>query len=181
MNKTSMLLMVAGGTLLLVVISYFPGGTALLKQHQPAAQIITPFILIATVWMLRLQLGHIEDQNELQRAVASKSAIQELNKVLLDEKQKDFLRFLFPHVKESNDESNPSPEEKQARETMMAFSLMNSLEMLYLTQKEHVSREDFKRLLRGFTGNVRDIWNDEFATVYHPAFQEIVEEVFAEN
>jgi len=44
-----------------------------------------------------------------------------------------------------------------------------------------VSRDDFKRLLHGFTGNVREIWSDEFATVYHPDFKEIVEEVFAEN
>ena len=43
---------------------------------------------------------------------------------------------------------------------MMAFSLMNSLEMLYLTQREHedVSHDDLKSLISNFTTNVRGMW-----------------------
>ena len=61
---------------------------------------------------------------------------------------------------------------------MMAFSLMNSLEMLYLTRDKKADREEFKRLLHGFIKNVHPYWNDEFAAVYHPEFQKIVREVF---
>ena len=63
----------------------------------------------------------------------------------------------------------------------MAFSLMNSLEMLYLTRDENADREAFKKLLHGFTQNVRGHWKDQFPTVYHPEFQEIVEEAFAKK
>lgn len=66
---------------------------------------------------------------------------------------------------------------------MIAFSLMNAREMLYLTQRERVPRKNFQRLLKGVTTNVRDIWEDKknnFPTVYHPDFQQIVEEVFDE-
>ena len=134
-----------------------------------AAQIITPFILAATLVALYGQISHIRDQNELQRAVVSKGAIQELNKILLNENQEDFLRFVFPHTTE-----------KEARQVMMAFSLMNSLEMLYLARDKEADREEFKRLLHGFTKSVRPYWSEEFAAVYHPEFQKIVEEVFEE-
>ena len=148
----------------------------LAKSIAEAAQIVTPFILIVTLVVLYRQLEHIQEQNshtqiqnDLQRAVASKSAIQELNEVLLDDKQKDFLRFVFPDM-----------DEKEAREAMMAFSLMNSLELLYLARDKKTDREAFKPLLRGFTKNVRVHWKDPFPTVYHPDFQEIVNEVFDE-
>jgi len=62
----------------------------------------------------------------------------------------------------------------------MAFSLMNSLELLYLTRDENADDEAFKSLLHGFTKNVRVHWNANFATVYHPKFQKIVKEVFDE-
>ena len=180
---------ILGGVILLIVsAAASEGGNELLKQFEPAAQIISSIVLIGTVVVLYIQLGHIQEQNDLQRAVASKSAIQELNKVLLDKQQEDFLRFVFPKlIDTSNGKSgltpgeNLIPGEEQARKIMMAFSLMNSLELLYLARDEKVEREDFKRLLRGFTANVRELWNDDFATVYHPDFQKIVEEVFEEN
>lgn len=166
-----LLMLLAGG------FNYLWPGVEKSSNIEAAAQIITPFILVATVVILYSQLGHIQVQNnqiqvqnELQRNVASKSAIQDLNKVLLDEKQDEFLRFVFPTLKE-----------EKAREAMMAFSLMNSLEMLYLTRDKNVDREEFKDLLRGFTTKVRDHWKDSFPTVYHPDFQKIVAEVFAEK
>lgn len=39
----------------------------------------------------------------------------------------------------------------------------------------------FKNLLHGFIQNVRVHWKGEFPTVYHPEFQKIVEEIFAEK
>lgn len=175
-NPTIVMIGALGGTMLLLAIiaSVWPGNT----QSQSignAAQILTPFILAATVVILYYQLGHIQTQNELQRTVASKSAIQELNKVLLDEQQDDFLRFVFPNV-----------EKKDARQAMMAFSLMNSLEMLYLTREKKKTREaqeaaheEFKSLLMGFISNVRVHWKGGFPAVYHPDFQDIVQEAFA--
>ena len=173
---------IGGAILLLVLMSTTDAGSKLLEQFQPAANILSPIVLILTVGVLAVQLHHIQDQNELQRNVASKSAIQALNEVMLDKQQEDFLRFVFPDSTEGSDQN---PEKPSPRQIMMAFSLMNSLEMLYLTQREHkhVSHDDLKSLLRGFTTNVREIWEGDknFATVYHPAFQKIVKEVFDEK
>ena len=171
MQNLSLLLIGGLGTVVLLLgFMTYGGGHQRLRELEPAAQILSSIVLIMTVLVLSRQLGHIQDQNELQRAVASKGSIQELNKVLLDKQQEDFLRFVFPEIKG-----------EKARQSMMAFSLMNSLELLYLTQRERVSRDDFKNLLRGFTRNVRGIWDGNFATVYHPDFQKIVEEVFDET
>lgn len=170
---------ILGGVILLIVsTAASEEGNKLLARFEPAAQIISSIFLIGTVVVLYIQLGHIQDQNELQRNVASKSSIQALNEVILNKDNPDFLPFVFPHLV---NEAEPHAGMEQARKSMMAFSLMNSLEMLYLTQKEKVDRENFKRLLNSFTVNVRELWNDDFATVYHPDFQKIVEEVFKEN
>ena len=194
-NTIRYLLLALGGAPIIVgigaVIIHFLSESKGAKSVAEAAQIITPFILIITLVVLYRQLEHIQEQNshtqaqnDLQRAVASKSAIQALNEVILSKEQRDeFLPFIFPDL---IDEGDPEPGMEQARKTMMAFSLMNSLELLYLAQDEEVKRDDckrkdFKRLLRGFTGTVHGIWSDEFATVYHPDFKEIVEEVFAEK
>ena len=155
--------------LILGYMTYFGGGLNHLKQLEPAAQILSSIVLIMTVIVLTRQLGHIQEQNDLQRTVASKSSIQELNKVLLDEQQEDFLRFVFPGARE-----------KDAREAMMAFSLMNSLEMLYLTRDKNADDEAFKGLLKDFIPNVRVHWKGEFPTVYHPDFRKIVQDVFNE-
>lgn len=207
-NPTLVMIGALGVTiLLLVVMMYVWPGDKKSKNVGDAAQILTPFILVVTAVILYHQLGHIQGQNkelqdqnkqfrkqnELQRNVASKSAIQALNEVILDKDNRDFLPFLFPQVPATNDEASGeanalTDEEKEARKTMMAFSLMNSLEMLYLTQDEkrredEASRAAFRKLLAGFTGKARKIWEDSptFATVYHPEFREIVEETFAET
>lgn len=171
-------LFLVGMLMVLMVAAYYYGTGTGLERYSPVAEIMGALILLLTLILVYMQIGHIRDQNDqfrkqndLQRNVASKSAIQELNEVLLDKQQEDFLRFVVPNAKD----------EKGARQTMMAFSLMNSLEILYLTQKDNVSRKDFKRLLSIFTTNVRGIWNKDFATVYHPDFQQIVKEVFDEN
>ena len=208
-QNTIIYLAVALGTAALIVgagaaIIYFLSDSDGAKSVAEAAQIVTPFILIVTLVVLYRQLEHIQEQNihtqvqnDLQRAVASKSAIQALNEFILDEKQKDFLRFLFfpKPIDASNDKSDLTPEEKQAaeekqaRETMMAFSLMNSLELLYLARDKKADDEArdkkaddeaFKGLLHGFTKNVRVHWKDSFPTVYHPEFQEIMKDVFDE-
>lgn len=158
-----------GTFIILVVAIPSQGAEEGFAKYSLVAEIMGALILLFTLISVYIQVVHIRGQNDLQRAVASKSAIQELNKVLLDEKQEDFLRFLFP-----------KEEEKKARQTMMAFSLMNSLEMLYLTRDENKDNEKFKRLLHNFIENVEAYWNDEFAAVYHPKFQKIVEEVFHE-
>lgn len=171
------LLVVAFIVLMLVVPSQ--GEEKGLAKYSLVAEIMGALILLFTLISVYIQVVHIRGQNDLQRAVASKSAIQELNKVLLDEKQEDFLRFVFPKEENETKEEN----KKKARQAMMAFSLMNSLEMLYLTRDESADDEAFKCLLHGFTVNVREIWEKDknFATVYHPEFQEIVEKVFKEN
>ena len=87
-------------------------------------------ILLFTLISVYRQIVHVQEQNELQRNVASKSAVQALNEVMLDEKQEDFLRFVFPKVQKK----------EEARQAMMAFSLMNSLELLYLARDETVER-----------------------------------------
>lgn len=163
---------------LMLVTHYHGAGTGLAK-YSPVAEIMTALILLLTLISIYRQIGHIQEQNDLQRAVASKSAIQELNKVLLDEKEIDFLSFVFLKEEGENEEGRKA-EIKKARQAMMAFSLMNSLEMRYLTRDEKVKREDFKRLLHGFTKNVRGHWKDSFPTVYRPEFQKIVTEVFDE-
>ena len=175
LTTIALIAIIGGSILLLVSMSTTDEGNKLLAQFQPAANILSPIVLILTVGVLAIQLRHIQDQNDLQRNVASKSSIQALNEVIL--KDEKFMAFIFP---EPIDARKPQPEKDQARESMMAFSLMNSLEMLYLTQRERVPRDDFKRLLKGFTMNVREHWKKEFPTVYHPDFQKIVEEVFDE-
>ncbi len=161
--------LLVGAFIVLMLVVPSQGAATGLAKYSLVAEIMGALILLFTLISVYIQVVHIRGQNELQRNVASKSAIQALNEVLLDEKQEDFLLFVVP-----------DPEEGKARQIMMAFSLMNSLELLYLAQKDNVSREDFKRLLRGFTGNVRVHWKDSFPTVYHPEFQKIVKEVFDE-
>ena len=162
------ILTVALITLIYVVPS--PSAGQGFAKESLVAEVMGALILFFTLLSVYIQVSHIRGQNELQRNVASKSAIQELNKVLLDEQQDDFLDFLFP-------KPGPHP----PRKIMMAFSLMNSLEMLYLTKDEKVSDEDFTDMLKGFVGNVRAIWeaDEHFATVYHPDFQKIVKGAFA--
>lgn len=176
--------------IVLMIVAYYRGEGKGLAKYSPVAEIMTALILFLTLLSVYNQIGHLRTQNdqfriqnELQRNVASKSAIQALNEVILSKDGKeDFLPFLFPDL--YNKESKPTAD-VEAQEIMMAFSLMNSLEMLYLTQdeaqrKEKASRDKFKCLIKGFTGKVREIWEEtpNFTTVYHPSFQEIVNEVF---
>ena len=165
-----------------------------LKRYTPVAESMAALILFCTLFMVYIQIGHLQgqnkglqEQNELQRAVVSKSAIQDLNEVILKEENKDFLFFLFPHLRDNSKlhdkETKKEQEAREARETMMAFSLMNSLEMLYLTQddkrrKDAESRDKFKCLLRDFTVSVHPYWKNNFPTVYHPDFRQIVNEIF---
>ena len=149
-----LLFLVVVFVVLMFMTRHYGEGNGLAK-YSPVAEIMTALILLFTLLSIYRQIVHIQAQNELQRNVASKSAIQDLNKVILKDENNDFLPFLFPNLRDTNN-PNYEKEKKEARETMMAFSLMNSLEMLYLTQdkkrrEDKESRDKFKCLLNGFT------------------------------
>ena len=153
------------------------------------AEMVTLGVLTATGVILYLQLSHIRDQGEMQRIVASRNSLQEMNKIILDNKE-TFLPLLYPDfykgVKPEQDADAKAEATTEAEATadaaalVLVFSALNAWEVVYHIQKED-NLDAFTKLLARFVKDrhIGETWKneEEIREAYDSGFRKVMKDI----
>ena len=150
--------------LVLFVVSDDPPFTD--QKKEIFMQFLSTLALIATAVLIYFQLRRLEEQNELQRVVTSKSSIQDVNELILDYPE-TFLPLLYPGEYK---ETMTQKDIEKLKKPTAAFAILHSLEGLYYMEKSNKTNPDaFKKILEYYLRGsvVHELWGNK---TYHAAF-----------